>query len=63
VVSTDATVRQVLADWIKNKSGSVASPTLVAYKQAAKLFITFLGSRANKSIGQITKRDAVEFRD
>jgi hypothetical protein len=59
----DQTVRQILETWIGNKSGALASASLKAYKQAAKLFTTFLGSRADKSIRQVTKRDAVAFRD
>jgi integrase len=59
----DATVSQVLDTWITNKRGALAPSSLRLYRIAARLFISFLGNRANKSIRQITKRDAVAFRD
>src|SRR5271166_1245610 len=59
----DGTVRETLDDWINNKSGALAAATLKEYKQAARLFVAFVGNRADKSIRQITKRDAVGFRD
>jgi integrase len=59
----DQTVGQIVETWIGNKSGSLAAASLKAYKQAAELFVTFLGSRAEKSIRQVTKKDVVAFRD
>jgi hypothetical protein len=59
----DATVSETLDTWLKEKSGALAPTSLTLYRQAATLFINFLGPRADKSIRQITKRDAVAFRD
>jgi integrase len=59
----DATVRENLGTRINEKSGALAPMSLKLYKQAATLFIKFLGTRADRSIRQITKRDAVAFRD
>jgi integrase len=59
----DATVRETLDTWIANKIGALAPISINDYKRAANLFITFLGNRADKGIRQITKRDAVAFRD
>ena len=60
---SDATVRQTLTTWIDSKSGALAEASLKAYKQAAELFLSFLGPRAEKTIRRVTKRDAVAFRD
>jgi len=59
----EATVRQTLDTWIRNKSGALAPASLKLYNQASRMFMSFLGNRANKSIWQITRRDAVAFRD
>jgi hypothetical protein len=54
---TDATVREVFDTWIKNKSGALAPASLKLYRQAARLFVSFLGNRVDKSIRQITVRE------
>jgi len=59
----EATVRQTLDTWLKEKSGALAPDSLKHYTQVAQLFIRFMGPRADQSIRQITKRDAVAFRD
>jgi integrase len=59
----EPTVRETLDTWINDKRGALKPATLEEYKQSAKLFIAFLGNRADKSIRQISKRDAVAFRD
>ena len=59
----DATVRQTLDTWLREERGALAPTSLTLYRQAATLFINFLGPRADKSIRQITKLDAVAFRD
>src|SRR6516225_734605 len=59
----EATVRQTLDTWLKEKSGALAPDSLKHYTQVAQLFIKFMGPRADQSIRQITKRDAVAFRD
>jgi integrase len=59
----DATVRETLETWIKSKSGAVKASSVKEYRLAAKLFVGFLGPRADASVRLITKRDAVSFRD
>jgi integrase len=59
----DATVRETLDTWIREKSGALAPMSLKLYKQAATLLLKFLGPRADRSIRLFTKRDAVAFRD
>jgi integrase len=59
----DATVRQSLDVWLAEKSGALAPASFKQYSQVALLFIKFMGPRADQSIRQITKRDAVAFRD
>jgi hypothetical protein len=59
----DPSVREQLNSWIAAKKGSVSEATLVGYEQARGLLLEFLGNRADRSVGQFTKKDVVAFRD
>jgi integrase len=59
----DPSIREQLDNWIASKKGSVSPATLLGYEQARDLLLEFLSYRASRSVRQLTKKDAVAFRD
>jgi integrase len=57
------TVRQWLEHWIATKVGVVAPGTLANYRLAKRVFLEWLGKRADSKIESVTPEDITRFRD
>ena len=58
-----ATLRKYVEDWTEEKKPSTASSTLAFYKSSLAKFTTFLDTRADQPITDITKADIVAYRN
>jgi integrase len=59
----DPSVEDQLNSWIESKQGAVSQSTMLAYRHARDRFLEFLGPRAKRSVRNLKKADAIEFRD
>lgn len=56
-------VRDFVARWVGRKESTVAESTIKFYKSATNRFLTFLGEKAGRDIGEIARDDITAFRD
>ena len=57
------TLRLQVEQWLRSKKTSVASKTVEFYTGACGKFFSYLGEKADKEIGEITREDVEAFRD
>lgn len=57
------TLRLHVEQWLKSKRTSVAPKTVDFYSGACEKFFSFLGDKAEKEIGEITREEIEAFRD
>ncbi len=57
------TLRLHVEQWVKSKKTSVAPKTAEFYEGACEKFFTYLGDKAEKEIGEITREEIEAFRD
>lgn len=57
------TVRQFVERWIARKENAVGKATLVFYKGSTNKLLKYLGEKADRDIGEITRDDITGFRD
>ena len=58
-----STVRDSVAGWLEAKKPEISATTYDAYKTACEALLAFLGSRADREIGGITRKDLTSFRN
>ena len=57
------TLRLQVEQWLRSKKTSVAAKTVEFYTGACEKFFSYLGAKADKEIGEITREDVEAFRD
>jgi integrase len=57
------TVREHVTQWVKTKQNEVSAASMEFYTGSAKRFLDYLGSKADRSLFEISKQDLVGYRD
>ena len=57
------TLRLQVDQWLRSKKTSVVGKTVEFYEGVCEKFFTFLGEKADKEIGEITREEVESFRD
>jgi integrase len=60
---TEPTVREHFGNWLKTKTGVIASATLAFYKNATGKVLAWLGERADQDLRHITRTDLLQYRN
>ena len=58
-----ATVREQIEKWLTRKAAATKPSTLAFYRGATNKFLHFLGEKADKDIGEVSRDDISGFRD